>query len=751
MRALRRFKGWVVFAFFLLTSVLLYLPVILGKEIFEPGDFVYNYLFFNHYLLGLISRAAVPVWNLYNYSGQPFLADPQASAFYPVKDLLLFLARLWRSGSAEFYFLELNSIFHLTLAGYFTFLLVRRLLDDAWAGVISGVTFAFSGFLTGYPMLQSTILQTSVWLPLVLWYLLLAFEGDMWRYWILASVFYSISFLAGHPQMFWMASYVILVWVLFLWRRYRTRWSVLLPRVALFYGMFLLLSAPQLLPTMEFAKFSARIHAGYRELSGGLPLRDAWQVVFPSIFTRFSPLYAGVTSIGLWVLSLGWLFHEPGGDRGDEASGVVFWTVVAVFFFLLSFGGNAFLYPLVYKFVPGGALFRDQERAAYIAVFSLAMLSGYGFSFLKRNRNAAFRYSAAFVVVSLALLAGLMYEFHVPLEVLYENHSFMFKVMKLFGAGALLLILSKGGLEGRAARYAVVVFVLLDLSSAAYGVVTVKQNLALWNPFGASMSFVQRNVRSGGISGRVHNEYQLPGDYGMFIRVEDTLGGSSLRIGRYKTLFDSMPLGRFWEITGTEYVVTWRKELFVPAELVGTIGLPGGKKAYFYRLVQPYPKARVVHRVRCVPDGEALKLLSSFDFDLKSDATLPPQQCSKVSDLVRRKSYRKDEVMGIVSDETGEVRLSVTSPDGGLLVVSFNWMPGWHAYLVDASGRRKSLSVVRADLSFLGVVLPGGSHEVVFRYSPNSVRCGLALGFLGWLGALGFLISGFLRIRSPSG
>ena len=244
------------------------------------------------------------------------------------------------------------------------------------------------------------------------------------------------------------------------------------------------------------------------------------------------------------------------------------------------------------------------------------------------------------------------------------------------------------------------------------------------------------------VSGRVHNEYRLPGNYGMPISVEDTLGGSSLRLGRYKMLFERMPLGRFWDVTGVQFVVTWRKELFFPSRLLGTFRLPGSDASYFHELENPFPKARIVHRVKCLPDDAALKSMASFDLDFGRTALIPPGACDYVR--LRGGVTSEGRVKDMVEEERGRTTVFVDSPSGGLLVVSQDWVPGWHAFTVDGEGRRSEARVVRADYAFVGVLLPPGAEKVVLRYMPDTVRYGLSIGAISWVFALASLFRWFV-------
>ncbi|MGH9350462.1 MAG: YfhO family protein [Vicinamibacterales bacterium] len=70
----------------------------------------------------------------------------------------------------------------------------------------------------------------------------------------------------------------------------------------------------------------------------------------------------------------------------------------------------------------------------------------------------------------------------------------------------------------------------------------------------------------------------------------------------------------------------------------------------------------------------------------------------------------------------GRAVVRATSPGGGFLVLSETYYPGWTA---SVDGR--AVPVYRANLSLQGVVLPPGSHDVVFELSPRSLYAGAAL------------------------
>ena len=150
-------------------AALFYLPILLGLRTFPDGDFTHHFLPFSQYFQRELLAGRLPVWNPHTYAGHPFLADVQAAIFYPVGDLLL-LATAWLTDAgARLYFLQVEAILHVLLAGFFTYLLVREVTGSRGAAFLAGAVFALSGYVTGYPPVQLAVLRTAVWLPLLLW------------------------------------------------------------------------------------------------------------------------------------------------------------------------------------------------------------------------------------------------------------------------------------------------------------------------------------------------------------------------------------------------------------------------------------------------------------------------------------------------------------------------------------------------------------------------------------------------------
>ncbi|HEX9117481.1 MAG TPA: hypothetical protein VGA61_15535 [Anaerolineae bacterium] len=763
--------------FYLFLAALFYLPQILGLRAFPAGDFDEHFLPFNLFLRSEILAGRLPVWNSFTYGGHPFLADVQAAVFYPVSDLILALTLPFGSPAGRLYFLELEAALHLALAGTFTYLLVHALTGRRTAALLAGCVFAFSGYLTGYPPLQLAILRTAVWLPLILWLLYRAFGGagdaalsgrnaeegeprrmiSRWRWTVYAGLALTTAFLAGHPQTFLFVSYAVAGWiVLLVGRRLSGRTDppavVLrrdLPQVLLFGGVFLILSAAQMWPSLEFTGLSVRANVDFAFVSGGFPISDTWQMLIPNVLTTFSPLYIGIIALGLAVLALA-RAARTAGRAGRPVAFVSFFALLTVVALLISYGHNAFLYAFFYRWLPGWNLFRGQERAAYLVAFGGSVLAGYGAAEIEaaldrgtlRRWGLALAACATVSVVVFALARALTGHVDVPLAVFWRSAGL--GLVLVYAAAALLLLPLRRSTVARA----LVILVSLDLFIANDHTNLGNQSLAGQSRTAPEIAAVQTAVTEAdpagqGLPGRTYNEYRVYDDYGMMAGVEETGGSSPLLLAHYAALLRDFPHERFWQLTGVQHVLTWARELNVGSQVLAQF--PKGKETtYLHRLSQPGARAWIVPAAQETDDLTARGLLASDDFDIRQTVLIAGDQ--PVAGLTPY-SPGADRVV-LSRPAPAHYQIQVQSEHGGWLVVAENWLPGWQATLHPAGGAAAVLPVRRGDVAFLAIPVPAGEGIVDLAYRPASVRNGLAISAAGALLLLAWSpAAGLLRRR----
>ena len=79
----------------------------------------------------------------------------------------------------------------------------------------------------------------------------------------------------------------------------------------------------------------------------------------------------------------------------------------------------------------------------------------------------------------------------------------------------------------------------------------------------------------------------------------------------------------------------------------------------------------------------------------------------------------------IVEETANEVKIDAVLDRPGVVVLADVYYPGWQAIADD-----RAVGIVRVNGLFRGVVLPPGTHHVVFRYRPRSFTLGLQLAVL---------------------
>jgi len=730
------------------------------RATFPSGDFIHQFYGFTVFESKEWWAGRLPLWNPYAFSGHPFLADVQAAVFYPLSLLMVVLSLIWTGGSFPFIALEMEAIVHTFLASAFTYAFVRHVTGHRGAALLAGLTFAYGGYLTGYPPLQLAILETDVWLPLVLLLLHRALTfpypdaetSDHSRSQpaailaerasaaaaqpataSLASVRLNLSrlnlasalgagltlgvaILAGHPQSAMYVTYVVLLYFAFLAWPHRRQWPVLLVLFAVLAVTAGGLAAVAWLPGLEFMRLSTRASANFAELSGGFEPRDLVQMLIPGWISVWSPLYVGILPLALVAVAL---VLRP-------ARAVVFWVAVAAGALLLSFGCNMFLYPLFYLFVPGFNLFQSQERAAFVVSFTLAVLAGYGAAALFRGggewtEQALEQISRGVGLATIGALVAVGALLFAWSDQGRQTGTPLASLLNLVSLLALWLVATFGLLRARRsvaerAWFALAAGLLvINLFTA-----NVNTNIVTRLPpeLGPVDPLVARIQADSGIF-RVSNDGRLQPNYGLLANIEDTWGASPLHLQRYDDFVKAVPEVRRWQLLNVKYVITKRQE--VPtATLIGQEG-QGDEISYLHQLADPGARAFLVHMDEAVPDDQvALARLSDPAFDIKQSAIVAvpaPVDTAGVGGAADR--------VTVVGRRPGWLSLAVETDHDGLLVVSEQAYPGWRAWL---DGREVPL--IRADVILQSVSIPAGRHHVELLFDPWSVKIGLAITLL---------------------
>jgi len=359
---------WVILLFFVL-------PLLAFPEIIFGGKTLYwTDLSWIHYPRHIFAASEwlagrVPLWDPYEDTGIPLLAETQVGVLYPFS--VLFLSSL--SPSLE---LSLFILLHFSLAALFTLILTRSLGMGWAASTIAGLAYGFGGFLMAQvPNLN--IMTGAVWLPLILFAVIQITRQRSWLMALLAGIPLALQVFTAQPQIVFYTIIIVIscgvyrVAADFLSNSSQAQHNfkyaghtALLLVIAIISG--LLLAAPQLLPTLELQQLSVRSQErGLKFLTeNSLPPTMWLNLVLPGAFGNNVVGFKGGDPFQEDFIYLGFIplvlvfFSRPQHRQRDA----IFFWLLFIGTALMAMGGYTPLYETVIQYLPGFDLFRIPAR-----------------------------------------------------------------------------------------------------------------------------------------------------------------------------------------------------------------------------------------------------------------------------------------------------------------------------------------------------------------------------------------------------
>jgi uncharacterized membrane protein len=187
-----------------------------------------------------LKNLQIPLWNPYSFSGTPQLANYQSAVLSPF-NLLFFILPFIDAWS-------LLVLLQPILAGIFMYLFLRALKIGEGGSLVGAIGFMLCGFITTW-MAYATLGYAILFLPLALFAIEKFYQTQKHRFLVLLSFCLPLSIFSGHFQISLYFLLFILAYVVF--KLYQTK-NIHNTFYIIFYaGLGVLLSLPQLLPSIE--------------------------------------------------------------------------------------------------------------------------------------------------------------------------------------------------------------------------------------------------------------------------------------------------------------------------------------------------------------------------------------------------------------------------------------------------------------------------------------------------------------------
>lgn len=788
---------WFPPLFFLLLAVIFLWRVVFTGEVFLPASLLYHlapwaaqappdlslppwnplrwdgiaqFYPWRLFAARTLREGLIPLWNPYQFCGTPFIANSQSAVFYPLNWIGIVVSPARASG--------VNTLLHLTLCGWFTYLLLRRLHCVSPGALLGGVVYTFSAWQIAWLQLP-TFQATSCWFPLLLCAIHDAFEPARSRVHALIGIGVAtgMMLLAGHLQIAFYGLLVSGLWMVTLSiARARSRGrgtachSLGICGAGLATGF--LLAMPQLLPALELSRVSHRVskptqegYQAYREYA--LPAAGLVTLTLPDFpgadhlpdhpYWGFYVKHFGgeaaairhnsaetANYVGTGTLLLGLLAAARAVQ--SRASIPLFFIGVAVFSLLLALGTP--INALFYFGIPGFGQSGSPGRALVLWALAWAVLAGLGLDALQRrapSRREAGAVVASFllifaVVLSLAAQAvrnppgGLPYPVPLLGEIFSRIGENWLRLGLFFsvGAGALwIAAVFPGQLQARSREesgaLALSGRVVRVLTLALIGLTVID---LFWtgirtNPTARPEAIYPETPGITYLKQHLEHDRILPVNqlWSLYRPPPAVLPPNASMVYRFRDVqgYDSLLPGQYKRLANR----------FARPNRTGVVDASPpevGNMIFFQN-----PDAPGIEEL-----GVRYLLMPSMT-TRTPEVEIPPQ-ATRVQDSGDMAVYALPDAAGRTrielppgvtggtfcweEDSATRVTLRVETPREARLVLADQWFPGWKAR-VD----RSPVPIERAGPEgiFRAVRVPAGQHRVTFRYEPAGYRLGLYL------------------------
>lgn len=659
----------------------------------------------------------IPLWNPYNFAGNPHLANFQSAVLSPFNLLFLVLP-----------FIDAWSILVLLqplLAGLFMYLLMRFLKVSKTGSLISSMAFMFCGFIVVW-MTYGTMAYAILYLPLALFAIGKYHQTNKLRFLILLTLTIPLSFFSGHFQIsiYFLAALVSYI----LFKGFTTKNVLATCCLLLVTIIGLLLSSLQILPSIQLYLHSVRSELFL--LSEVIPFSYLITVIAPDFFgnpvTRndwFGHYAEWAGFIGIWPL----LF----------AIYAIFKRKTILFFATLGIGALAlsvnspistFIVSLKIPVISTSAL----SRIIVLFSFAFAILAGFGFDQLRKDlrskrtgktlTNLLLIMTLFLVAVWLLVLIGKVY----PDEwLIVAKRNFILPTV-LFIGGVFFIALSKID-----KKFIILVTCYLLLVTSFDSLRFAQK----WMPFDPKelvypevpvISAIREHIGNGRIFATNFAEATVSSYYG-FPSIE---GYDPLYIGRYGEFIQSAGNGNFTK--SERSVVHLTKHSLLTDRVLDFLGVtlifhpvrdtkaswayPVWEKENRYELAYKddkfklYRNTMAMERAVLFYDYEVIKnkegIIKRFyseDFDFRKKLILE----EKIGIEFKEGSGSAK----IIKYSPNQVTISVLTDEPALLFIADNYYPGWKAKINNVETK-----IYRANYTFRAVAVPEGRSEVQFIY-----------------------------------
>ncbi len=679
----------------------------LGNFPYPPGS-IYSDLSISHYpnaiyiLRSLREWGQIPLWSDAILSGYPFAADPLSGLWY-LPGWVAYLFPL----PAGF---NINIILHLLFGGIGTFIFLRREGKSDYASLAGALIFElFPKFSAHYAAGHLTLLYGVAWMP----WLFICEKHLQGRKRLFGTGIVLGMVALADVRIF---AFLMIAWIFFVlyrwWQEREASFGRFCLQRLMSAGLAFLISAPLILPLIEFTGLSSRSTLATADnLAMALPLSNLAGLIVPNIggYAEWI-IYPG--GAGLIVL----LFTLTVPELRKRN---VFWLGLILFTFLIAVGAATPVGDWLFR-LPVLNLLRVPTRAIFLTGWAFSIIAGDGIDFLVGLRGGKTMPKPPGNGLIVAAISGFLVLISLGLWILTGTVPLLF----LWGTAAMLIV-TVLILARRSSQLPANIFILLfipilclDLAGVDSLGIDFKPAAEILSEGKGAISLIQ--TQESGEKFRTYSpSYSLPQQTAAAARLELADGINPLQLSSYINFMEGatgIPI-QGYSVTlppfATAHPETDNQAYEPNPTFLGLLNVRYIVSAFNLN----------IDRLNLVGEAGGSKVYENMD-------TRPRAWIQADQNLLSSEFYAVDMKWSPNSIE-------IITNRGGWLVISEMAYPGWKAYV---DGLPVELQTFNNSLRTL--VVPAGEHLVKLDFQPVSVYAGIFLAGAGWLSVL---VSLYLR------
>ncbi len=772
--------GLLVLVFF--SGILIY-----PKATFYPSmDLVQQHYFWKYFTVDSFKTYnELPLWNPHIFGGMSFIGNPVTSLFYPLNIL--------------FFILPLNLSFTLVyvlqafIAGLFMYLFLKEFKLSRFSSFIGSLIFTFSAMMI-VKISHGNFTQFLVasLIPLVFYSaeLLLKYKKNIFI--ILLGFSLSLQMLAGHQQLFFYSSFTLALYICLKIifninkktkiKEFLKEKSKVISKFFIAFLIGILLSSIIFFPSLESVACSSRSSTSSNEkfvesfamhpkhmITMVLPYFFGSEIGFPSENTFWGAESNGFVYLYIGILPLFFLLVCLLFLKRKEKH---IFTIMAIVSLLIMLGFHTFVYPLIFKIIPGFNLFRGPQKFFTLFVFSTIILASFGLDryfkdFKKKNviniLNKIMVIAFVLLIIIIPLFVTkkdfIINKGETVIENQYEESSqtrhleyylnrpkilykqILINLYILSGLMLSLLLINYLRFENKNIKkylkWAIFIIILADLWYVSLPLLEITKNnteifekndiIKFLNEDELYFRVLDQTTATQQELAVRYNIQKLSGyepivlrTYSEFINlasgdspeIDPGLHEINPQFAEPETLIYSNP----FDLMNTKYIILKKAVNLNYLKLVYKTNFYDMRHDLSYD-VYVYENKKVLPRAFIVRDAEVIKDKEKIFEELRTFN--PKEKVILEEDFENLENKGTFKEADITYYSPNKIIINVSLKNPGFLLLSENYYPGWKAY-----DNGKKVNILKADYILRAIYLEKGNHVVKFVYDPLSYKIG---------------------------